>query len=56
MLDCKPVDTPKDPNIKLLPYQGEPYSNPERYRRLVRKLNYLFMTKLDISFAVNVVS
>uniref|UniRef100_A0A3Q7JU77 Reverse transcriptase Ty1/copia-type domain-containing protein n=1 Tax=Solanum lycopersicum TaxID=4081 RepID=A0A3Q7JU77_SOLLC len=30
-----------DPNVKLLPEQGEPLSNPERYRRLVRKLNYL---------------
>ena len=24
ILDCKPVDTPMDPNIKLLPGQGEP--------------------------------
>ena len=23
MLDCKPVDTPMDPNIKLVPRQGE---------------------------------
>jgi hypothetical protein len=24
MLDCKPVDTPMDPNVKLIPNQGEP--------------------------------
>ncbi|RVW59643.1 Retrovirus-related Pol polyprotein from transposon RE1 [Vitis vinifera] len=24
MLDCKPVDTPMDPNVKLIPGQGEP--------------------------------
>ena len=24
MLDCKPVDTPMDPNVKLLPSQREP--------------------------------
>ena len=24
MLDCKPVDTPMDPNVKLVPGQGEP--------------------------------
>ena len=24
MLDCKPVDTPMDLNVKLVPGQGEP--------------------------------
>ncbi|RVW22667.1 Retrovirus-related Pol polyprotein from transposon TNT 1-94 [Vitis vinifera] len=41
MLDCKPVDTPMDPNVKLVPGQGEPLGDPVRYRRLVGKLNYL---------------
>ncbi|RVW63721.1 Retrovirus-related Pol polyprotein from transposon RE1 [Vitis vinifera] len=41
MLDCKPVDTPMDPNVKLVPGQGEPFGDPGRYRRLVGKLNYL---------------
>ncbi|RDX62509.1 putative mitochondrial protein, partial [Mucuna pruriens] len=36
--------------------QGEPYSDPERYRRLVGKLIYLTITRPDISFAVGVVS
>ena len=56
MLDCKPIDTPMDPNIKLLPDQGEPYPDQGRYRRLVGKLNYLTITRPDISFAVSVVS
>jgi hypothetical protein len=56
MLDCRPVDSPMDPNQKLLPNQGEPYSDPERYRRLVGKLIYLTITRPDISFAVGVVS
>ncbi|RVW83851.1 Copia protein [Vitis vinifera] len=34
MLDCKPVDTPMDPNVKLVPGQGEPLGDPGRYRRL----------------------
>lgn len=56
LLNCKPADTPMDPNVKLLPNQGEPYSDPGRYRRLVGKLNYLTMTRPDISFSVSVVS
>ncbi|XP_016558652.1 uncharacterized protein LOC107858495 isoform X5 [Capsicum annuum] len=56
MMGCRPIDTPIDPNAKLLPGQGEPLSDPRRYRRLVGKLNYLTMTRPDISFPVSVVS
>ncbi|KAL6332014.1 hypothetical protein AAG906_020371 [Vitis piasezkii] len=56
MLDQKPVDTPMDPNVKLVPGQGEPLGDPGRYRRLVGKLNYLTITRPDISFPVSVVS
>ena len=31
MLDCKPVDTLTDPNVKLVPGQGEPLRDPGRY-------------------------
>ncbi|RVW34472.1 Retrovirus-related Pol polyprotein from transposon RE2 [Vitis vinifera] len=54
MLDCKPVDTPMDPNVKLIPGQGEPLRDPGRYRRLVGKLNYLTITCPDISFPAKV--
>ena len=56
MLDCKPVDTPMDPNVKLVPSQGELLRDPKRYRRLVGKLNYLIITRADISFPMSVVS
>ena len=56
MLDCKPVNTPMDPNVKLISRQGEPLRDPGRYRRLVRRLNYLTITKSKISFPVSVVS
>ena len=39
MLYCKPVDTPMDPNVKLVPGQGEPLRYSGRYRRLVGRLN-----------------
>ena len=31
MLDCKPVDTLTNPNVKLVPGQGEPLQDPGRY-------------------------
>jgi len=56
MTSCKPVDTPMDPNVKLLPRQGELLYDSSKYRRLVGKLLYLTITRPDISFAVSVVS
>ncbi|KAJ7970237.1 Retrovirus-related Pol polyprotein from transposon TNT 1-94 [Quillaja saponaria] len=56
MLGSKPVDTPMDPNTKLVPDEGELLSDPEQYRRLVGKLNYLTVTRLDISSAASMVS
>ena len=35
MLDCKPVETSMDPNVKLIPNQREPLSDPSKYRRLI---------------------
>ncbi|RDX96418.1 AP-1 complex subunit gamma-2, partial [Mucuna pruriens] len=56
LLNTKYVYTPMDLDVKLLPNQGEPLSNRGRYKRLVGKLNYLTITLLDISFAINVVA
>ena len=56
MLDCKLVDTPMDPNVKLVSRQGGPLRDPRRYRQLVGRLNYLTITQPNISFHVNVVS
>ena len=56
LLNAKLVDTLMDPNVKLLPNQGELLSDSRRYRRLVGKLNYLTVTCPNISFAVTVVS
>ncbi|XP_020959729.1 uncharacterized protein LOC110263178 [Arachis ipaensis] len=56
MLDSRPVDTPMDPNTKLSPNQGEPLADPGRYRRLIGRLNYLTVTRPDISFATSILS
>ena len=50
--DYKPVVTPMNPNVKLVPCPGEPLQDPGRYRQLVGKLNYLTITRSDISFPV----
>ena len=44
------------PNVKLLLKQEEPLSDPEKYKRLVGKLNFLTDIRPDISFEVSVVS
>ena len=56
LLGSKPVKTPMDPNVKLYEDQRKLLSNPERYRHLVGKLNYLTIIRPDISFAVSVLS
>ena len=56
IFNSKPVDTSMNPNVKLVPGQEELLRDPERYRRLVGKLNYLTITRPDISFPVSVVS
>ncbi|KAK8933689.1 hypothetical protein KSP39_PZI015904 [Platanthera zijinensis] len=56
---CKPSDTPKDVNHKLCAQTSDSdllLQNPEYYRRLVRKLLYLTVTRPDISFVVGLVS
>ena len=35
--NCGPVESPMDPNLKLMVDQSEVYPDPERYRRLVGK-------------------
>ena len=36
--------------------EGKTFEDPERYRRLVGKLNYLTVTRLDITHSVSVVT
>ena len=54
-LGAKPCSTPRTPNVQLTK-EGELFEDPERYRRLVGKLNYLTVTRLDIVYSVSVLS
>ena len=56
LLEYIPIDTPMDSNVKLVPGQGEPLRDPGKYRRLLGRLNYLTITRLDISFPMSIVS
>jgi len=48
----KPMEMPMDPSVKFALSKLEPYSNPRRYKRLVGKLNYLFVTHPNFSLAM----
>ena len=54
MLGCRNIDSLMDVNTKLLLDQEELLKNVGRYMRLVEKLNYLTVTKSDITFAGSV--
>ena len=56
LLGSRPVDVPMDPNKKLLKDEGELFEDPGKYCRLVGKLNYLTITRLNILYAVSIVS
>jgi hypothetical protein len=46
------VLTPLEVNLKLHHKEGDLLSNPFLYRQLVGSLNYLMITRTDISFVV----
>ena len=53
MSNAKPVPTPMVMHPPLSTQTGAPLANPTEYRALVGSLQYLSLTRLDISFAVN---
>lgn len=58
MLDCKPLDVPIDPHLKLFDgvESGPLIDNSSTYRALVGKLLYLNSSRPDISFSVQMLS
>ena len=52
MLACKLANTSMDHNLKLNKYEGKELNNPGTYRRLIGRLLYLTITRLDITFAI----
>ena len=56
MIDCKPVEMPMVVNHGLEMKEKGKSANKEQYQRLVGKLIYLAHTRLDIAYAVGIVS
>ena len=54
-LRVKPCSSPMVPGLHLTK-EGETFEDPERYRRLVGKLNYLTVTRPNIAHSISVVS
>ncbi|KAK2985083.1 hypothetical protein RJ640_022961 [Escallonia rubra] len=50
---AKPCNTPMNPSVHLTKDDGDRLDDPEKYRRLVGKLNYLIVTRPDIAYAVS---
>jgi hypothetical protein len=52
MHDCHPVKTPIDSGSKLYLHDGDLVDEPTHYRSLTGSLQYLTLTRPDISYAV----
>ena len=48
MLDCKPISTPMDPNVRLQEDKGKNLEDVTMYQQLVGSLIYLTLTRPDI--------
>jgi histone deacetylase 1/2 len=55
MVGCKPCTTPLSASEKLSSYEGTPLSSEDstRYRSIVGALQYITLTRPDLSYAVN---
>ena len=54
-LGAKPCSTPIAPNVQLTK-ERELFEDPERDKRLIRKLNYLIVTHPNIDYSVSAMS
>jgi hypothetical protein len=55
MTNCKPMNTPTSSTNKLSVHDGDPLGPKDitEYRSIVGALQYLNLTRPDISFAIN---
>jgi hypothetical protein len=56
LLDCKPISTPMDPNVKFKVDDDKNLEDVTMYQKMVGSLIYLTLTRSDIPYSVGVVS
>lgn len=56
LLRSKPATIPMEPDLVLTETGSEALKDPTRYRRLVRKLIYLTISRTEITYSVNILS
>lgn len=56
LLGAKPATTPMEPNHHLARCEGELFSEPEKYRRLIGRLIYLTITRPELSYSVHILA
>jgi hypothetical protein len=56
MMSCKPILIPLEQNVKLSADEGDFVEDTTMYRRIMGSLIYMTITRLDLSYAVGVVS
>ncbi len=55
MTGYKPISIPSEQNVKLNADEGDLVQDTTMYRRIVRSLIYMTITRLDLSYAIGVV-
>jgi hypothetical protein len=56
MTSCKPISIPLEQNVKLSVDEGDLVEDTAMYKHIVGSLIYMTITRLDLSYAVGVVS